>query len=90
MTRFMKALQDANARLTVPEPARSRILLEIGADMEGLFLEYVDRGMTEDDAENAVSETFDLSEETLRELVRVHDTPLDRSLEGLTLQVQSP
>jgi hypothetical protein len=83
-------LGDADARLTVPEPARSRILLEIAADMEGLYGEYVDRGLTEEDAEAAVMDHFDLSDEVLRELVRVHDKPLERSLETLSGQVRGP
>lgn len=84
MSRFAQVLSDADARLAVPEPARSRILLEIAADMEDLHLEYLGRGLSEEDADRAVIDHFDLSEDVLRELVRVHDTPLQRSLEHLT------
>jgi hypothetical protein len=90
MSRFTQTLLDVDERLAVPEPARSRILLEISADMEGLFQEYLARGYSEAEAEEAVLEHFDLSEEALRELVRVHDTPLQRSLEHLSGQVRSP
>jgi len=90
MTRFNQTLRDAQARLTVPEPARSRIMLELRADMEDLYQEYVGRGMQEDEAETAVAETFDLTDDVLRDLVQVHDTPLERSLESLSLHVQSP
>lgn len=90
MSRFNEVLVGADARLTVPEPARSRILLEIASDMEGLFQEYRARGMEEPDAESAVMDHFDLSEEALTDLVRVHDAPLQRSLEGLSGQVQRP
>ena len=84
MSRFARVLSDADARLMVPEPARSRILLEIAADMEDLYGAYVGKGLSEEDAEAAVREHFDLSEDVLRELVRVHDTPLQRSLENLS------
>lgn len=88
MSRFTKVLTGLDARLAVPEPARSRVLLEVAADMEDLFREYRDRGLGEGDAEAAVVEHFDLSDEVLRELVRVHDTPLQRSLENLSGQVR--
>ena len=84
MSRFAQLLSDADARLAVPEPARSRILLEIAADMEDLHREYLDRGFSEEDADASVVDHFDLSEDALRELVRIHDTPLQRSLENLS------
>ena len=90
MNRFNQALLGADARLTVPEPARSRILLEIAADMEDLFQECIGRGDSEVEAEARVLEHFDLSDEALGELVRVHDTPLQRSLEKVSGNVRGP
>jgi hypothetical protein len=84
MSRFEHALLDVDSRLTVSEPSRSRILLEIASDMEGLFQAYRSRGMDEPEAEAAALDHFDLSEETLADLVQVHDTTLERSLEELT------
>ena len=88
MSRFAKVLSDLDVRLTVPEPARSRVLLEVAADMEDLFREYRARGLEEGDAEAAVVDHFDISDDALRELVRVHDTPLQRSLDNLSGQVR--
>jgi hypothetical protein len=88
MSRFSKALSDAAHRLTVSEPARSRILLELAADMDDLNQVYLERGYSDKDALGEVLEQFDLSEEALRELARVHDTPLQRSLENLSGQVK--
>ena len=88
MTRFSKVLSDADARLAVQEPARSRILLEIAADMEDLHGEYLTRGLSDEAAQAAVVDHFDLSEEVLRELVRVHDVPLERSLEKISGQIR--
>lgn len=90
MSRFNQALLAADARLSVPEPARSRILLELAADMEDLFEEYLSRGNTQAAAEASVMEHFDLSDEALGELVRVHDTPLQRSLERVSGNVRGP
>ena len=90
MSRFSDVLADADARLSVPEPARARILLEISADMEDLKQEYLGRGSSVEEAETAVLEHFELSEEALRELVRVHDTPIQRSLHSISGQMGSP
>lgn len=90
MSRFNQALLTADARLNVPEPARSRILLEIAADMDDLYQEYLGRGTSEAEAEAEVMDHFDLSEEALGELVRIHDTPLQRSLEKVSGNVRGP
>jgi hypothetical protein len=88
MSRFSQVLSDAAARLPVPEPARSRILLEVAADMEDLHQTYLDRGLAEEEALAQVMEQFDLSDQVLRDLARVHDTPLQRSLETISGQVR--
>lgn len=84
MSRFEKALLEVDSRLTVSEPSRSRILLEIASDMEGLFQVYQGRGMGDLEAEASTLDHFDLSEEALADLVRVHDTTLERSLDEIS------
>jgi hypothetical protein len=90
MNRFKSVLLDLDSRLLVKEPARSRVLLEVAADMDDLYQEFLHRGLEEADAEAAVIDHFDLSDEVLRDLVGVHDTPLQRSLETLSVQVRNP
>lgn len=90
MSRFAKALSDAASRLTLPEPVRSRVLLEMAADMEDLHRAYMERGLPEEKAREAVLEHFDLSQEALRELAAVHDSPLERSLTSLSGQAHRP
>jgi hypothetical protein len=89
MSRFTQLLSGLDSRLKVPEPARSRILLEVAADMEDLGQEYLDRGVSEDEADAAVLDHFDLSEEAILELVRVHDTPFQRGLGRFSGQIES-
>jgi hypothetical protein len=89
MSRFTRLLSDLDSRLKVPEPARSRILLEVAADMEDLGQEYLDRGLSQSEAEAAVLDHFDLSEEAILELVRVHDTPFQRGLGRFSGQIES-
>lgn len=82
-------LRSVANRLTVPEPARSRILLEIATDMEDLFQHLRNGGMGEEEALAEVTEQFDLSEEALRELSQIHTSPMSRSLDGLSGQARS-
>ena len=88
MNRFADVLAATASRLTVPEPARSRILLELAADMEDLYTAYLERGKSDDEARRGVLDHFDLSDEALRELVRVHDTPIQGILNGLSSQAE--
>jgi hypothetical protein len=90
MTDFAPLLRGIATRLPVSEPARSRILLEIATDVEDLFHHLTETGSDEDEAFAAVTEQFDLSDEALQELARIHSSPLSRSLDGLSGQARSP
>lgn len=50
MERFGRVLRRADRELRVREPERSRILLELAADLEDLYREYRSRGLSEDEA----------------------------------------
>ncbi|MGW8265551.1 MAG: hypothetical protein ACWGSQ_04235 [Longimicrobiales bacterium] len=89
MKDFSHQLRHVATRLPIPEPTRSRILLEIATDMEDLFHHLVEGGMEEGEAVQAVNEQFDLSDEALRDLAQVHTSPISCSLEGLSGQARS-
>ncbi len=72
MNRFAHVLKHAEDRLRAPEPARTRILLEMAADLEDGYQHYLDRGLDEADAARRAEEVFSTSDETLRLLERVH------------------
>ncbi|MFC1791173.1 hypothetical protein ACFL0I_01745 [Gemmatimonadota bacterium] len=90
MSEFAQVLSETSSRLTVPEGVRSRILLELAADMEGLHAAYLERGHSSEEAHRSVLDHFDLSDSALQELVRVHDTPLQGMLNGIAKQAASP
>jgi hypothetical protein len=90
MSDFSIPLRDLATRLPIPEPARSRVLLEMATDMEDLLHVLLESGKERSEAIRAVEEQFDLSEEALKELVQIHSSPLQRSLEGLSSQAPSP
>ena len=52
MTRFRDILLRTSDRLELPQPVKSRILLEISADLEDIYDECVSRGMSGEEAES--------------------------------------
>jgi len=86
VSRFAPVIRRTAERLTLPQPARSRILLEMAADMEDLFQLFRGQGMNEDEAHRRAIESFDLSEESLADLVAVHRNPIRRLLDSLSAE----
>lgn len=89
MNDFSPHLRQIAGRLPIQEPTRSRVLLEIASDMEDLFQHLLREGLETEEATAAVVEQFDLSDEALTELARIHGSPLNRSLDGLSGQARS-
>jgi hypothetical protein len=89
MRSFVEVLRPLSARLPLPQPARTRVLLEIAADLEDMYRHYRASGLSEEEARLKAVDTFDLSEEALSELVRVHTSFFRRLLDRLSSQAQS-
>jgi len=89
MNRFTPLLRKINKRLTLPQPEKSRILLELAADMKDMFEFQIDKGKSEENAMELIKEKFDFSEEALKELVNVHESFFRRLLNRLSDQAQS-
>jgi hypothetical protein len=83
MNRFAPELRRLSGRLSLPQPARCRVLLEISGDLEDLFQSYRDKGLPPEDAEREALNRIDLSDEALAELRRVHGGWLRRFADGL-------
>jgi len=88
MNRFNNALTKIADDLAIPQPARSRVLLEIAADMEDLYQAFVAEGLPEEEARRRTLEQFGPSDEALQDLVEVHSTAVKRALDGLSEQAR--
>jgi len=86
MSRFSTILRGLNEQLDLPQPARSRIVLEIHADLEDLFAYYLNKGHGEDEAEHLAVERLGLTDEIIQELIQIHTTPLRRWLDRVVGQ----
>lgn len=89
MSRFSETLHSINERLELPQPARSRVLLEIANDLQDLEGHFLEQGLDEDEAKRKALELCDLSDEAISNLVRVHTGLYRRFLERFNSQVKN-
>jgi hypothetical protein len=89
MSQFAPLIREISGRLCVPQPARSRILLEIAADLDDLYEHYLDRGLAPEEAATRTRATLELSDEALAGLIRIHQPPLRRFLDQLSVQART-
>ncbi|MBN2071089.1 MAG: hypothetical protein JW814_06480 [Candidatus Krumholzibacteriota bacterium] len=89
MRRFSTILKEISRKLDLPQPDKSRILLEVGSDLEEMFKLYVAEGLSEAEAEKRAGEKFDISDAALAELVNIHQTAINRLLARLSEQARS-
>ncbi len=84
MNHFAELLAEINARLDLPQPARSRVLLEIAGNMEDLYRAHLERGMPHEEAVREAVAECDLSDDALDSLTRIHCGPVRRVLDRLS------
>lgn len=89
MKRFTPLLKELNEKLNLPQPDKSRILLEFGADMNDLFNHYMAQGKSETEAMQLIMEKFRVSDEALCELVKVHQGLFQKLANKFSRQAQS-
>jgi len=73
MSRFAGVLKKASDQLDLPQPTRSRILLEMAGDLEDLYEHHRSAGLDEDQAARRAEEAFAASDEALKHLARIHE-----------------
>lgn len=89
MKRFSETLQEIHRRLDLPQPAKSRVVLEIAADLRDLHSYFRDSGMSDAEAYERAVEQCDLSDDALAQLAQIHTAPWRRFLDRLSAQGQS-
>ncbi len=73
MSRFAGVLKKVSDGLDLPQPTRSRILLEMAGDLEDLYEHHRGQGLDEDQAARRAEEAFAVSDEALKHLARIHE-----------------
>jgi hypothetical protein len=74
MSRFAKVLNKVSDALDLPQPTRSRIVLEMAGDLEDLYQHHLAQGLDEEQAARRAEEAFAASEEALKHLSRIHES----------------
>jgi len=77
-------LRSLSERLDLPHPARARVVIEVAADLADLEALYIERGFEPEEARERALKRLDLSDDAIRELVRVHGSPIRRGLDRLS------
>jgi hypothetical protein len=73
MSRFAGVLRRVSDGLDLPQPTRSRILLEIAGDLEDIYEHHRAAGLDEEQAARRAEEAFAASGEALKHLARIHE-----------------
>jgi hypothetical protein len=89
MNPFKPLLIDINKKLELPQPTKSRIILEIAADLNDTYQLYQSQGMSEDDALAKAKQKFDLDEHSLNELIYLHRSHFRRWFDHLSASAQT-
>jgi len=89
MSHFTPVLKNINDRLNLPQPIKSRIILEIAADLEDTFSFYQTKGYSPKEAHQKTIARLNLTDETLNELVQIHQSGWRKFLNRLSEQAQT-
>jgi len=89
MNHFTPLLKKIHDNLDLPQPTKSRIILEIAADLDDLYHVYLDQGLGEKEALKKAQEKFDLTEDALQDLVHIHETIFRKWIHRISEHTQS-
>jgi len=90
MNRFAPLLKRISDRLNLPQPLKSRILLEMAGDLEELYVFYRKKGLSEQEAMQKAEEKIDANDETIRLLVQLNDTAFRKYLRSVVSYCSLP
>jgi hypothetical protein len=90
MKRFAHVLSKAQEQLEIPEPFRTRVLLEMASDLEDSFEFHLSQGCDEAEAARRAEESFGTSEEALRHLTKIHESGIGGMQSRLSGQIGRP
>lgn len=89
MKTFTPILKHINEKLDLPQPTKSRIILEISSDLEDLYEVYIQKGLNENEAKLRADEKLNLTDEALIELEKIHQSFFRRFMNKLNEQGQT-
>jgi len=89
MRKFSNLLKEINKKLNIPQPAKSRVILEIAADLEDTYNICIKSGMSEAESLEKLQEKFTLSDDAIKQLIEIHANPFRLWLDKIIGKNQS-
>jgi hypothetical protein len=74
MNRFKETLQEINQRLVLPQPLKSRVMLEMSADLNDAYDYFIQQGKNPMQAQKMAEEKFTLTDQSIKELAMMHQS----------------
>jgi len=89
MKNFKPVLREIDEALDLPQPTKSRILIEVAADLNDAFTMYKNQGLSDKEATLKAKNTFILDKKSLQDLVAIHQTPFRKWFDQLSERGQN-
>ncbi|HDQ45515.1 MAG TPA: hypothetical protein ENN17_08475 [bacterium] len=89
MNPFAPTLRSIYNGLDLPQPAKSRILLEISGDMEDCYQALLESGVEKKEALRQTEERFRPDSQILQALVQIHVPPITRLIDRFSREARS-
>ena len=87
MNPFTGILKEINEKLDLPQPEKSKIILEISSDLNDALAHYLAEGLPREDAIAKATETFKISDDSINQLTQIHESLFRRLMDRLSKQV---
>jgi hypothetical protein len=89
MDKIKYLLREIDKNLDLPQPVKSRIILEIAADLNDAVSAYKNQGLSEQESIKRAERLFSFDKKTLQELKAMHQSPFRRWFDQLSNQAQT-
>ncbi len=89
MKTFSPILKQLYEKLDLPQPEKSRVILEVAADMEDTYQNYIDQGLSVKKSIDLTRDQFQFDDISIHELNQIHQTGLQKLLSKFSDQARS-
>ena len=89
MNAFSSILKPLYDKLDLPQPEKSRVIIEVAADMEDTYQSYLEQGFSEEKSIDLTKTHFQFDETSIKELNQIHQTGFQKLLLKLSDQARS-
>ena len=89
MDKFNSILKSISEKIELPQPMKSKILLEISADLNDTFESYIEQGFSEKEAIREAENKFNLDEDSIEKLIQVYNSGIYKWLNNISQRTRN-